>query len=202
MPVLSLLTSHRKILWYMTGGSFLLHFVWQPVLGMLNIHFSSYISFPVAGGFVAYALFGYLVATGPDWSGRNRLILYAVTLCSTVFAVLYTCRVSAAAGKTVKTMVAYEYYPSALMAASLFIIFRHLKDRQPHPKIQQLLRTLSGCNMGVWLTHSIGMTIGFYFLRLPPESYIWCFVMPFVIYICCAAGTWVVKKIPILKYIV
>ncbi len=201
MPILSLLTKHRKIMWYAVIAAFSVSFVLRPLCAICGVQMLSYIEFPAAGGFIAYALFGYLVNT-KQWKRRSRWILYAATVCSEVFVILFTCIISGKAHKTVQYMVDYQCFPAALMGASIFVFIRHLPEDGAPLWFQKLLHLCAGCNMGVWLTHSLCMTVVLHFLPLPESSYVWCFAMPFVIYVLCAAGTFVAKKIPLLKHIV
>ena len=204
IPVLSLLLNvpgHRKYLWYMVGMAFGFSWVAKPVLTVLGIQFNSYLNFPLVGGFLMYAVLGYLVSTG-EWKKSSRIFLYLSTLLSEIFVITYTCISSASINETNSFFVNYAYFPSALLGASIFVFFRHLNTNNVNEKIKKIMHTLAGCNMGVWLTHSLCISLIFFVTRLPNDSYIFRFACPFIIYILCFAGTWLAKKIPLVKYIV
>ena len=209
IPVLSLLLqvkNHRKYLWYMVYAAFLLQWVLLPVCRMLGVQYNSYVIMPLCGGYVMYALFGYLIST-ETWSKAKRIILYVLALASHIFAVCYTITASKSAGETVRFLFSYNYFPSALTGAAIFVFIKHLFD-QPNllshceERFGKLIRTVSSCCMGVWLTHSLGIVIVSYITRLPQDSYLFRFLFPPIVFAACNFGTFIVKKIPIIKHIV
>lgn len=205
IPVISLILQaehHRKYLWYAVYVTFALNWVLKPLCGLLEIQFNSYLLLPVCGGFLMYALFGYLIST-ERWSRKKRIILYILALISGIFAVCYTVMASHKAGKTVQYLFFYSYFPSALTGAAIFVFIKHLDiSVQPERKLAKLVRTVSECCMGVWLTHSLAITVMGKMVPLQSDSYIWRFLLPPVVFGACVAGTCIVKKIPLLKHIV
>lgn len=205
IPVISLILQvnhHRKYLWYSVYLTFTLNWVLKPLCGMFGIQFNSYLLLPVCGGYLMYALFGYLIST-EQWSRTKRMILYLLAVVSGIFAVFYTVSASQKVGETVQYLFSYSYFPSALTGAAIFVFIKHL-DFSVHKgsKLAKLARTVSGCCMGVWLTHSLAITVIAKILHLSTDSYIWRFLMPFAVFAACVAGTHIVKKIPLLKHIV
>ena len=211
IPVLSLLLqveNHRKFLWYAVYATFILRWVLVPVCKLTGIQFNSYISMPVSGGYLMYVIFGYLIST-EQWGRGKRILLYILALVSGVFAVCYTITASIAAGKLQSFLFSYDYFPSALTGAAIFVFVKQLfskplKDSvfQRGGKVTKLIRTVSECCMGVWLTHSLGILIVAFFTDLKSADYIWLFLCPPLVFAACVAGTFIVKKIPILKHIV
>ena len=200
--------NHRKYLWFAVYATFLLKWVLQPVCGLLGIKFNSYLLMPISDGYMMYVLFGYLVST-EQWSRCKRTVLYLLAAVSGVFAVGYTIFASAAKGATVQTMLSYQYFPSALTGAAIFVFVKHLFDKpkvveafRRRNKLIQLIRTVSTCCMGVWLTHSLAITVFSVVLNLSMGSYVYRFVLPWLVFAGCVFGVWVVKKIPVLKHIV
>lgn len=194
IPVVSLVLqaeNHRKYLWYAVYVAFALNWVLKPVCGMIGIKFNTYMTMPVAGGFLMYALFGYLVST-EQWCRRKRVILYLSAVVSGVFFVVYTIYQSAVQEADVLYLAAYEYFPSALTGAAIFVFMKHLCDKQTiaeaflrRKKLTKLIRTVSECCMGV-----------------SEGDYLYRFVVPLIVFAACIFGVWVVRKIPVLKHIV
>lgn len=211
IPVVSLLLqvqNHRKYLWFTVYLSFLLHWVLPPVLGVLGIRFNSDLIMPVCGGYLMYAIFGYLIST-EEWSRTKRITLYVLALASGIFAVYYTLRVSQFAGETQLYMVAYDHFPSALTGAAIFVFIKHLFDKplqaaclQENSKLVKFIHTLSGTCMGIWLTHSFGILVVAFLTDISVHSYLWRFVFPPVVFAVCALGTYIAKKIPFIKHVV
>lgn len=201
IPIISLLAKNRKALWYMVFFSFATRFLLTPICHISGIDYNNYLNFPLTGGFITYAIFGYLVATKP-WKKSHRFLLYAITFASEIFVITYTIATSAAAGETNQYLIAYNYFPSALCGASIFVFFRHLNTGNLSARTSSFFKTLSICNMGVWLTHSLVIIIVMKIFSLEIASYITRFIVPFSVYAICVFGTWVAKKIPYIKYIV
>lgn len=211
IPVLSLLLqveNHRKYLWYVVYATFVLRWVLVPVCRMTGIQFNSHILMPVGGGYLMYVIFGYLIST-EQWGRGKRIALYILALLSGVFAVCYTISASIAAGKLQSFLFSYDYFPSALTGAAIFVFVKHLFDKslkdsilQKGGKVTKLIRTVSECCMGVWLTHTLGILVVAFFTDLKTADYIWRFLCPPIVFAACVAGTFVVKKIPILRHIV
>lgn len=207
IPVISLVLqvkNHRKYLWYAVYVAFALNWVLMPLCGLLGVRFNSYLLMPVCGGYMMYALFGYLIST-EQWSRGKRVILYLLALASGVFAVCYTIKASNATGETQLYMASYNYFPSALTGAAIFVFVKNLFDKsfmQQGGKLTKFVRIVSGCCMGVWLTHSLAITVVSHLTGLNSANYIFRFLLPPVVFAACAAGTYIVKKIPLIKHIV
>lgn len=211
IPVISLVLqaeNHRKYLWFAVGAAFGLNWVLQPALAILGIQYNAYLTMPVCGGYLAYVLFGYLIST-EQWDRNKRVFLYLLAAASGVFAVVYTILASAKVGETVQYLFSYQFFPSALTGAAIFVFAKHLFDKpsvgeafQRRQKLTKLIRTVSGCCMGVWLTHSLAITVAAKVFGLSESNYVFRFLLPPFLFAACAAGVWLVKKIPILKRIV
>ena len=92
-----------------------------------------------------------------------------------------------------------------MTGAAIFVFVKHLFDKPVKigtGRPAKAIRIVSGCCMGVWLSHSMAITLVSYFTHLPSSNYIYRFLLPPVVFAACVAGTYVVKKIPILKHIV
>lgn len=211
IPVISLILqaeNHRKYLWFAVGTTFVLNWVLKPICEIFGIAYNSYLTMPVLGGFLIYVLFGYLVST-EQWSARKRMFLYLLAVVSGIFAVAYTIFASTKVGATVQYLFSYQYFPSGLTGAAIFVFVKHLFDKPSvaevfhgRKKLASLIRTVSGCCMGVWLTHSLAITVAGKILGLSEGNYLFRFVLPLFVFAACVAGVWLVRKIPVLKHIV
>ena len=211
IPVISLVLQakdHRKYLWFAVGATFMLNWTLKPLLSILGIKYNSYLIMPISAGYMIYVLFGYLIST-EQWVHKKRIILYLLAAASGVFAILYTISASAKSGATVRYLFSYDYFPSALTGAAIFVFVKHLFDKPSvaqvfhcRQKLTNLIRTVSGCCMGVWLTHSFAITVATAVLDLSTSSYLFRFVLPLLLFAACVVGVWLVKKIPVLKHIV
>lgn len=211
IPVFSLVLqveNHRKYLWYTVLVTFGLNWVLEPLCSIFGIRYNFYMEMPVCSGYMMYAVLGYLLST-EKLNRRKRITLYILALCSVIFAVWYTITASGTDGKIETLLFSYEYFPSALTGAAIFVFIKHLFEEplknnvlQRGGKCTKLIRTVSGCCMGVWLTHSLAIQVVSFLTDLPESNYVWRFVCPLIVFAACAAATWIVKKIPVIKHIV
>jgi len=206
IPVLSLLLQvkgHRRILWYAVLVSFVLRWVLEPVLMRLDIPWNDYLTMPVSGGFVTYALFGYLVST-EKWSKKCRIGLYLAALAATAIAFLDTVNLSARYETNMAPLLSYEYFPSGLMGAAIFVFFRH----KSYEKLQHReclcgwINKTADAGMGIWMTHSFGILLMSWLTGLTQDSYLWAFGIPVVVFLLCLIGVLVWKKLPALRRLV
>lgn len=211
IPVLSLILqvpNHRKYLWYTVGISFILNWVCIPLCQIIGIQYNSYFIMPICGGYMMYTVAGYLIST-EQWSRPKRWLLYTAALLSGIFAFFYTATSSAANNETNRFIFSYNYFPSALTGAAIFVFIKHLfenpcrsKHLQQDGKFTKLIRSISNCCMGVWLTHYLAIQVLGYFTGLSPANYIWRFACPFLVFSVCLIGTFIAKKLPLFKHIV
>ncbi len=211
IPIISLVLqveNHRKYLWYAVYTTFALNWLLRPLCFLTGIEYNSYLTMPVSGGFMVYVLFGYLIST-EQWCRYKRIILYLLAAVSEVFTIAYTIFVSDTQETSVLSMVSYQYFPSALTGAAIFVFVKHLFDKPAiteallrRNKLVHLIRNVSGCCLGVWLTHSFAIIVATKITGMPSSSYVFRFVLPLVIFVGCVFGVWIVKKIPLLKNIV
>lgn len=206
IPVLSLVLeakNHRKYLWYTVFLAFALRWVMSPIFKLMDIDFNSYIMMPVAGGFLLYAIFGYLINT-EEWNKYKRYTLYIMALLSGLFAIFYTINTSQVIGKTNQFMVSYQYFPAGLTGAAIFVFVKHSKLTLlvENQKLVQVIRSLSECCMGIWLTHSLVIMVLLKITGINEHGYLWRFVGPIVVFIICVIGVKIAKKIPLIKRIV
>lgn len=194
---------HRTYLWYTVYLTFALRWLIYPILTLLDIEYNSYITMPLAGGFIVYSIFGYLVST-EVWNKRKRIILYIAAVLGGLFAITYTITASQATGETQQIMISYNYFPSGLTGAAIFVFVKHAKLTKlvGNEKSTKIIRKISECCMGIWLTHSFAIMVVLRITGIDQYSYLWRFAGPVVVFTLCLLGTWIAKKIPVAKHVV
>lgn len=211
IPVFSLILqaqNYRKYLWYLVYLTFAFRWVAVPVFGMLGLSYNAYAVIPACSGYMMYVVFGYLVST-EILSKTKRYLLYISAVLSGVFAVLYTIYTSSVAGETKFHLFSYDYFPSALTGAAIFVFVKQLfnnpkklSNPDKNSRWTSLARKVSGACMGVWLTHSLGIVFVEFFLNQGIDSYVFRFAYPPVVFVLCVTAVLILKKIPLLKHIV
>lgn len=202
MPVLSLLKDHRRILWYMAGGAFMLTSLLPPIFGYLKLSWNGSLAMLTAGGYLLYTLLDYLLAT-TDLNKKQRLLIYGLGIFGAVLRYGMTVLLSRQDGAINKTFFSYKEYYAVFLAVAVFVFFKYFKPLDKlaeHPKVAGAIKTISGCSFGIYLMH---MIIYRELAKLIPAGcWEWRLLVPFLIYAIALAVTFILKKIPLLKNIV
>ncbi|MEG0757985.1 MAG: acyltransferase, partial [Raoultibacter sp.] len=203
MPVLSLLADNRKILWYMTGVAFLLSGVAPTLFGALHIPWTGAFNIPVAGGYVMYALLGYLVATG-DVPKKYRIAIYVAAIACFALRYGYTYISSYNLGFTDRFLFDYYGFYAVFPALAVFLLFKYKNWESPFfLKHAKAITTISGLSFGVYLIHKIildEIIVGQFGLEY--DRILMRIICPIVLYLVSLLIVYLIKKIPILKNIV
>ncbi|MBE6779083.1 MAG: acyltransferase [Ruminococcaceae bacterium] len=202
MPVLSLLKENRRILWYMVGAAFVLTSLLPPVLQYVGIRWNGQLQFVMAGGYLPFAIMGYLFST-QEFTRRQRIIIYLLGVLGA--AIRYGCTVwlSMEKGSLDRTFFSYHGYYTVFLAAAVFVWFRYSRWIQrmgEHPRLATAVKTISGCSFGVYLMHMpINKLLATY---IEPVGWEWRLLVPFLIYAMALGITYLLKKVPGLRHMV
>lgn len=205
MPVLSLLVEHRRILWYMVGGAFILGGVAPYLFQLLNIPWTGAFQLPVVGGggIVVYALLGYLLST-QEVPKKYRIVIYIAAILCLVLRYVFTYYSSFQIGQTDTTLFDYSGFFAVIPAAAVFLLFKyHNWDDTFFARHQQAVITISGCSFGVYLIHKlfiIYVVAGY--LNIGYDRILMRLVAPLFVYLASLLVVYAMKKIPGIKNIV
>lgn len=203
MPVLSLLKDYKHILLYMAGLAFLVYSVYPVCCIVFQIPMNGSIQIPVAGGYILYVILGYLLAT-TDMTRKTRILFYILGLAGAGIRFGSTILGSSESAGLDQTFWGYMKFPAVFLAVGVFVAAKYgpWDKLENTPKIRRIVTTLTGTGFGVYLMHMIVFRILQDATGLSMESGWWRLVMPFVIYGICVVLVLILKKIPVLKYIV
>lgn len=203
MPVLSLLKDYKHILLYMAGMAFLVYSVYPVCCIVFQIPMNGSIQIPVAGGYILYVILGYLLAT-TDMTRKTRILFYILGLAGAGIRFGSTILGSSESAGLDQTFWGYMKFPAVFLAVGVFVAAKYgpWDKLENTPKILRIVTTLAGTGFGVYLMHMIVFRILQDATGLSMESGWWRLVMPFVIYGICVVLVLILKKIPVLKYIV
>lgn len=202
IPVLSLLKDNRKILWYMAGAAFILNSLLPSVFKSIGLSWNSALSMQTMGGYLLFSVLGYLLST-MELSKKQRGILYLLGLFSAALRYFATLFLSQRDGVINKMFFGYINYYSVLLGVAVFVFFKYLplcKKMTQNQKVTRALKTLSSLSFGVYLIHMIIYRILDDFIL--PNSWEWRILVPFLIYALSLVIIYIMKKIPVIKYIV
>lgn len=202
MPVLSLLKDNKKILWYMAGGAVVFNSVLPELFRYLKLSYNYNLSMMTVTGLLVFPIIGYLFAT-TDFSRKQRLIIYALGVLGAVLRYTATYFLSVRDGAMNKMFFGYTSYYSVFLACAVFTFFKYLPLNEifsRSTKAQTVLKNISGCSLGIYLIHMMVYRLLDNFI--PTYCWQWRLLVPFLIYAIALAVTYLLKKIPVVRYIV
>ena len=176
------------------------------IASLLNINYNQNLPLEI-GAYMIYPLIGYYISKYNISSQKKRIILYCLGGCAIIYQFISTALLSYNADTSVLTTLGYTEFATALYASAIFCFVRNMKHKVlSDPRLQSVLKTLSGCSFGIYLSHYLAM----YFERkviLEPIhisniSAISRFLCPFLTYALCVGLVLILKKIPVLRRIV
>lgn len=203
MPVLSLLKDNKRILIYMASAAFMIYSVYPMACTALKIPPNSAVMFPAAGGYLLFVILGYLLMKG-NMSKRQRGFIYAVGIIGFVVRYGFTVVWSVKSGVLNRTFWGYLNFPSVFLAVGVFVLAKYIPWEKfaGGKKCRSIISSIAGASFGVYLMHMIVYRLLQDLTGLSMYSYTWRFAMPIFIYVICVAITLLLKKIPVIKWIV
>lgn len=205
MPVLSLLADNKRILWYMVVVSFALQSLLPYLSDLVGIDaWNDDLSLPVAGNCLMFGLIGFLLSE-TDFSSFQRKTIYCLGILGLILRFSYTCFSSFEAGVLDRTLFGTISFPSVLYAVAVFVWFKYRNwDKLiSSPRAKRILSSVSACSFGVYLIHDfILFELVFERMGVPTSSILLRTVGVFVLYLCCLAIVFVMKRIPFIKHLV
>ena len=154
LPVLSLLVQNRKILWYMTVLAFASCSVFPFVCTALGLTYWGSFAFPMMGGYLLFAVLGYLLHT-TELSRLQRSAIYVLGILGAAVRYFHTVIFSVREGAINKLTWEYTNWPTILLAAAIFVFIKYACDYPifRNEKFIRLIKWLSGASFGIYLIH-------------------------------------------------
>jgi surface polysaccharide O-acyltransferase-like enzyme len=197
IPILTYLTEHRTVLWYMIIWVFLVCSL-QPVVVLWFPINQSTFGGP-RDGQVIYILLGYLL-NDMRLTKKQRLGIYVLGIFSLLFHFLLRYTMSCQLGEAYTAIKGYRYAHSVLYSCAVFVFLKHINWEKWVPGImQKWLPRLASYSFGVYLIHKIVMYYLRDFTRLRISSYLWKTIYVPITYLICIAMIALLKQIPVVK---
>lgn len=204
IPVLACLTNEsEKYLWYMfVGGVVTISFL--PFLCQIfNIEFNSAISFPLTGGYIIFAVEGYLLSKA-ELSKRTRLVIYAAGLIGIVARYGGTLYLSQQQNELNRIFWGYLNWPSVVLATAVFVFFKYnnWSFLENNEKISKMIAQFASASFGIYLTHIFVLHILSDFCGVNINGWQWRTFGILVIYGVSLAIVKVLQRVPVVNKII
>lgn len=204
LPLLSAVQSREEVFPYLIAAGIL----FNGVMPLLNSFFDVYAlgSFapPAIAGYTCYVLIGYQLS---HWESTRtqRMAIYAAGIAGWLVQLLGTMAVSSPSAGF-QTMFRGQHSPFAVaQAVAIYVLVQHvdfnaLFDRLP--TLGKVVHELAGLTFGVYLMHWFPLKLAQYIFMPDPTILVFRLGGAVVLYVVCAAFSYVFKRIPVLKNIV
>lgn len=212
MPVLSLLArkDNRDILNYalIVGAisisvlPFGYNFIQTLLFTNSGFAWNGMWNFPAFGGYALYPVLGYWAAT-QDFSKKQRLTIYIVGVGCAAFRFWGIWYLSARDGVVPQVFMDYLSFPAVGLALAVWVYIRYAKWSNPvgNVRLCSFLSVLSRCGLGVYLIHIFVINWMAPLECFGKYSAKWYYGWPILVYAACVLFVWVIKKIPVLKWL-
>jgi surface polysaccharide O-acyltransferase-like enzyme len=204
MPVLSLLADNRRVLWYMAVAGFVTIFVLPPTLRLVGADSNDLLEFPLTGGgYVVYAIVGYLLATA-ELGRSRRALIYGLGFGSVVFACVATVFLTMRRGSPDHAFWEYLYWPSLLFSSAVFVLFQQIRWERlfASERSRRALSVVAAASLGVYLVHVYGINAVSRLSGLDAYSLSFRLLTPFAVYLGGLLIVLALKRVPVLKGLV
>ncbi len=201
IPVLASIKQNRAVLKYMLlcGG---LTYSVLPVLGnLIGIPFNSSLYFPMTGGYVLYAILGYILST-EEQSKRQRYIIYINAILCIFLRYFSTVIVSVKTGELYKEFWGYMNFPAVGLAIGVFVFFKYVKWNSifSNPIGSNVVTSIASASFGIYLIHMIVINV-FYAYGVNVYGLKWRIIGPILVYIISLVAVKCMQRIPGIKRI-
>ena len=197
LPVLSLLVQNRKSLWYMTVLAFASCSVFPFVCTALGLTYWGSFAFPMMGGYLLFAVLGYLLHT-TELSRLQRSAIYVLGILGAAVRYFHTVIFSVREGAINKLTWEYTNWPTILLAAAIFVFIKYACDYPifRNEKFIRLIKWLSGASFGIYLIHVLVIDRITSWFSVDTLSGWWRLFGAFAVYFAALLLVKVLQKIP------
>lgn len=202
MPFLSsfIRTISVRLSYWFLAIAFVFVSVIPCVFNFLDLSIWEGTLFPMGTRYFIFAILGYCICHKTDWFDTNRKMIYCLGLLSAIIQFVLLIMIVPIGELRYRDFLGYEYPFSFMIALSVFLLFKNIKWHKllgEGGQGNRIIREMSSCSLGIYLFHAVLFMINGYF-----ELNIRTFYGFFVVYIISLIVVWIMKKIPIIKYIV
>lgn len=202
MPVLSLLVERVELARYVTVLGVVFVYALPLACKLGGVRYNTVLTPPVAGGFVTYALLGWLVAN--DHGPRRPWLVYALGVAGVAVHFAGTLALSTPEAGVDRTFKGYFNLPALLQAVAVFVLARCMDFSRGRvlPRLADVCRRLSPLTLGVYLMHWFVLRVVSALHMVDYRSLAWRVGGTFLVFGLCLGVTWAIRRVPVLRRIV
>ena len=208
IPIFSLIIKekeHRKVMWAIVIWIFVFQSTLIPICKIMGISFPAlFIDAKAQHPYIMFLLLGYLISTSNNIEKRKRILIYILGILAFIFRYVFTVLMSVHNNELVDIFFSkYEYFPNVFQAVAVFVFIKQIDwDRILSDKTKRFVKKLSSLSFGIYLTHMLAISLLKRIFGLELTDLAYRTIFPIIVYAVCAIGSYIIKKIPVLKKIV
>jgi len=130
-----------------------------------------------------------------------RYIIYGLGITSCLIRYFATYYLSIENGSLDRTFFSYTQFHTVLLAIAIFTFIKYLSHDWLIP-YSKILRYLSSCSLGIYLTHKFFIDNFSAYFHIPAEDLFWRLGGPVLTYIVCLLVVCLLKQIPYVRRLV
>ena len=203
MPLMSLVLKkeNNKDLWLIVLLFFIFNGLLPNILPLFKLYLYNSLQVQM-GGYIVFVILGYLLST-TDISKKHRIMIYIGAIIGLIYRYVTTYIWSMEQGVVVRTTWGYTSWHSILLACSVFLIVKELSKKiNISNKVEKILKEVSSCSFGIYLTHIMVITCQSRLLHINHLSWEWRTFGIISTYLISLLVVWILKKIPMFKKVV
>lgn len=174
------------------------------ILGLLGINYNISLNIEAVGGYIIYVLLGYLLEYCYSLTKIQRLVIYVLGFSGWFVRFITVLSWSLKSGSIQNQLGGYTGFPTVLFSVAVFVFFKYEVSNI------RILNSINEKNINLLASYGLGVyLIHMYFIKLLPKvvgipitSMVWRTAGVIIVYCCCLITVYILKKIPLVKYIV
>lgn len=195
----------KSVFTYLVVASFIVNSLIPFIRMIFNLDFVWPLSVQVASSYLLYVLVGYLLSHY-EISIKWEIFIYVCGLVGLLTQIIVTYFTSIEAGDIITLYKGFESIECIVYSVAVFLLFKRIGLATMKGGFEKVITFLGSYTLGIYLTHYFVMgelrKVCELYLNIPYTSFIYRLGAPFIIIPICVLFIWIVRKIPILRYIV
>ena len=203
IPILSMIKeeNRKEVFTYFVGVVFIANSLIPLISEMFGIAYNGSFKVAVGGGYIIYAVLGYLISKY-DISKKNRYIIYILGVAGLLIHIFGTWYLSYEAGSIVKIFKEYTNVPCILYSTAIFVFFKYTDFSKLGNVFMKIIDFISQYTFPVYLMHYFVIDIFRRVYNPDITSIKYRLIFPMCVMLICIVVTWILRKIPLIKKLV
>ena len=200
MPLFTYIKDEYKetIITYVVVLAFILNYLLPFLCAVIGIEYYYKLPFDLAGGFLIYALIGYLLHN-KDFKRNQRIIIYLIGILGFALHIGGTYFASVEVGEMVSIYKEYKNVPCMLSAIGVYVFIKQIGMHLKNERIIRFIEWLSGYSFSIYLVHQFVIVLVIQKVFTHSHTLIYKLTMPFLTIAISILIIWIVRKIPVLR---